>query len=132
MHDITITKIVRVTGDQIADQIVTAVEGGCNYWLASFKLVTPRLSLTAGREGLWYAKSAIWEDGPFLIRAVGLENDDGDEEWLLTPENLKRGLKVMATSHPKHFDDAFVSEGCDAETADVFLQCCLFEEIVYG
>lgn len=49
----------------------------------------------------------------------------------LTPESIARGLQVMAREYPWHFNHVGTSEE-DAETADVFLQCCLFGEIVYG
>jgi hypothetical protein len=44
---------------------------------------------------------------------------------------IKNGLKVMAEKYPHHWQD-FVSENDDAITGDVFLQCCLFGEIVYA
>jgi hypothetical protein len=44
---------------------------------------------------------------------------------------IKSGLKVMAEKYPHHWQD-FVSENDDAITGDVFLQCCLFGEIVYA
>jgi len=37
----------------------------------------------------------------------------------------------MASEAPRHFAD-FIAENDDAETADVFLQCCLFGRIVFG
>ena len=37
----------------------------------------------------------------------------------------------MADKHKRHFDD-MVSENGDADTADVFLQCCALKELVYG
>jgi len=37
----------------------------------------------------------------------------------------------MAEKYPRHFHN-FLEENDDAETGDVFIQCCLFGEIVYG
>jgi len=51
--------------------------------------------------------------------------------WKLDLDACKRGLQVMAEEYPRHFAD-FMSENEDAETADVWLQCCLFGEVVYG
>jgi hypothetical protein len=45
--------------------------------------------------------------------------------------NIESGLQVMADKYPKHFAD-FMSEEDDCVTADVFLQCCLFGDIIYG
>ena len=110
MHDITITKIVRVSGQMIADQIVTAFEGGSNYWLDSATLTYPAPPATW--ETPWYSYPPMWEDMLFNVRLVGIENDDGDEEWTLIPAMIKKGLEVMATKHPNMFHDAFeVFEG---------------------
>jgi hypothetical protein len=37
----------------------------------------------------------------------------------------------MAREYGRHFSD-MIAENDDATTADVFLQCCLFGELVYG
>jgi hypothetical protein len=44
---------------------------------------------------------------------------------------MAKGLQVMAEKYPVHFNN-FDSDNFDAETGDVFLQCSLFGEIVYG
>jgi len=38
---------------------------------------------------------------------------------------------VMAKKEPRHFAD-FLKEDYDETTGDVFLQCCLFGEVIYG
>lgn len=57
------------------------------------------------------------------------------EKWTLTREKLIKGLQVMASLEMgkggHHFPN-LMKENDDAETADVFVQCCLFGEIVYG
>jgi hypothetical protein len=40
-------------------------------------------------------------------------------------------LALMAEKEPRHFGD-FMGENDDATTSDVFLQLCLFGEVVYG
>ena len=44
---------------------------------------------------------------------------------------MKKGLDLMAGEHQRHWQD-FINENDDADTADVFMQLCLFGEIVYG
>jgi len=39
--------------------------------------------------------------------------------------------KVMHDDYPSHYGDA-ISENDDAGTGDVYLQCCLFGEVIYG
>jgi hypothetical protein len=44
---------------------------------------------------------------------------------------LKLGLERMAKDYPTHWAD-FINENDDSSTADVFLQLCLFGEVIYG
>ena len=46
-------------------------------------------------------------------------------------KSLGDGLNVMATNYPRHFAD-FVNQAADSLTADVFLQCCLFGDLICG
>jgi len=50
---------------------------------------------------------------------------------LLDLKSLSDGLNVMPTHCPRHSAD-FLNEAADDGTADVFLQCCLFGELIYG
>jgi len=45
---------------------------------------------------------------------------------------IQKGLEVMAEKYPEHFAHAMDIYRADGETGDVFLQCCLFGEVVYG
>lgn len=56
---------------------------------------------------------------------------DGVEVWRLDRAALMRGLQVMSEKHLRHWQQ-FIDESEDAETGDVFIQLCLFGEIVYG
>ena len=47
------------------------------------------------------------------------------------PDQLHSGLRAMATKFPFNFAN-FIGENDDAETADVFIQCCLFGGLRYG
>jgi hypothetical protein len=62
------------------------------------------------------------------------ETDDGSEtkDYVLNLETIERGLQVMADKYPKHFFDLYRECGGDIITSDVFVQCCLFGEIVFG
>jgi hypothetical protein len=55
----------------------------------------------------------------------------GKERYTLDADSIKSGLQLMQQEYPRHFA-AFVSEDDDAETADVFLQCCLLGMVKYG
>ena len=53
------------------------------------------------------------------------------ENFELRLDLIAGGLEVLATYYPRHFAD-LVNENADPITADVFLQCCLFGELLYS
>lgn len=130
---------VNITKDQISNLLCSAFEGGSNYW--------------CGIAGYEYPEGKTRDDFEFrhieVVLAGGkvfLFDADQDtsnkkytkeekERWTLTFEKLIKGLQVMADLKPgeggHHFPN-LMRENDDSETADVYLQCCLFGEIVYG
>jgi hypothetical protein len=81
-------------------------------------------------------------DQKFILREVDYPLNDGGSLALareglrsdgrrLDLKSIGDGLNVMATRYPRHFAD-FLGEAADALTADVFLQCCLFGELISG
>jgi len=54
-----------------------------------------------------------------------------DKVYRLSLGGLKLGITEMATKFPKHFLDV-MQDNCDAETGDVFIQCCVFGDLIYG
>jgi hypothetical protein len=55
----------------------------------------------------------------------------GEKDFVLDIEAIRRGLQVMATKYRKHWND-FVDENDDANTADIFGQCCVYGEYIYS
>lgn len=115
MFDVTYS----ISGQQVADQIITAVEGGSGYWINSFKLVKGTHT-----ESPWYSDPKLYE-GDFEIEVLGHEDD---ESWTLTRQMVIDNIKLVTPA----IITEIVSEEGDADTADVFLQVLLFQEIVYG
>lgn len=52
-------------------------------------------------------------------------------ENAITRDTLKSGALAMMKKHPRAWGD-FLAGRDDAGTGDVFLQCCLFGEAIYG
>jgi hypothetical protein len=72
-------------------------------------------------------------DLPF-IENCGLMIADSEcdmETKLLNREAMEKGLSIMAKKYPLNFNK-FMTENDDAETGDVFLQCALYGEIIFG
>src|ERR1700730_15969672 len=112
-----------ITYRKITDQIVAAIEGGVGYWMNEFKPV----DRIATKVSPWYDDEKIWA-GDFKIR-VGVDEDE--KEYFMTPQSMKEGLQWLADNHLWRIEQ-MVKENGDAETGDVFLQACIFKDIVYG
>lgn len=113
--------------EKIHDLLKEALEGGSRYWCEVDSLVKP---------------TALWTDKPSTKKLDYPLSPDGaiiivpsDEEepkkYRLDLNTIKSGLAIMAQKHPRCFSD-FLTNDYDPSTADAFLQCCLFGELVYG
>lgn len=114
--------ITGITYRKIADQIVTAIEGGSGYWMTSFRPVEDIKTDVSP----WYDDERIWA-GNFNIEVT----DDEEKVHFFTPESLKKGLQWLADNHLWRIEQIVKDTG-DAETADVFIQACVLGDIVYG
>jgi hypothetical protein len=118
------TASIDIDAKKITDQIISAIEGGSGYWMETFNPVRGRERAT---DDLWYADEKVWS-GDF---EVNVRIHDEDETRKFTPDSVKKGLQWLLDNHAWRIDQ-IIKETGDAETADVFMQACLFQEIVYG
>lgn len=120
-----ITVRMNVSVQSIKDLLCNAIEGGSNYWCAEINR----------QGGITQEEAPYRQDVPFVRNGfleVKENNEDGEGRTFdLYVFNLLRGLELMAEKYPHHFKD-FMDENADATTGDVFLQCCCFQEIIYG
>jgi len=127
-----VTVPINVDFERVYCLLTTAFEGGSNYWYKVVKYVAPN-----DKDLYWddEDKSELYRRMQYPLSkggAVILTTSQGDKKhYQLDLETLERGLLVMATNYRRHFDD-MINEQDDADTGDVFLQCCLFGELVYG
>ena len=137
---ITVTK--DIPEDRIKGLLCCGMEGGIDYW-AEFV----RYEYGSGfckedfKEGgkmtdpndYWHPDQIIplAEGCSVVFREANDVQDDSAEEWKLNLDSIIKGLQIMTDKYPEHAAN-FLEENEDAETGDVFIQCCLFGEIVYG
>ncbi len=142
---------------RIQDLLTNALEGGSNYWYLivgyhfpnkcpvcgtitllpfcegagthTFHPVVITIEATKEDLGIEFTHIELPFKGGF-IEFADLE-DEKAEHKNLTIEAIKGGVKIMAEKYPRHFGD-WIGENDDATTGDVFLQCCLFGEVIYG
>lgn len=90
----------------------------------------------APKEDYWprYCRVPL-HDNCSMILLVDDEKEGEDSgktrEAIFNPENIKKGLELMAKNSPKHFND-LLDENDDANTADIFGQYVVYGEVVYG
>jgi hypothetical protein len=150
MTTLTVTVKQEIPLKRIQDLLCCAFEGGSNYWYTIVEFVKPAELKVRTEEGeiFRHLDYPVNEGGAVVVgdreewypyrmekeRAEHLkESFDKPEpkKYRLDLEAIDRGLQLMADKYPRHFAD-FVGENEDASTGDVFLQLCLFGELVYG
>lgn len=114
----------RFTAIQMSSLLTSALEGGSNYWYM-FEARSHRFEF-AGEE-------LCDEEGWIEISNEGIAERASDEFKIvkINQSVAKHALRIMAEKYPKHFGD-LIAENEDAGTGDVFLQCCVFGEVIYG
>lgn len=114
----------KITDENLSDILVTAFEGGINYWCCRASLKNPALI-----EG-----TAVTQliSGATLI----LEDCESDDTWELCKEKLITGVEKyvneedssIVDSHAKEIDCGMV----DAIVADCIIQYAVFGEIKFS
>jgi hypothetical protein len=127
---ITYSTKTEITSQMIADQVITAFESGISYWASDANPHQPRGDKLTGRP--WYSDPKLFEED-FSIEIVQIEPHKPDAPlsvWL-TPQNIQSGLDLMAKKYPEQLTN-IVTENGDAATADIFIQCAVFGDLIYG
>lgn len=124
---------ITVPLERITNSLIGAFEGGSTYWLRQIEYTTTPEGTYERPE---YSDEHFWNDGGRANLTYDnpeqSEEDDGDQvtKEIGLPE-LKAGLSVMAIKFARHFGD-LIAENDDAITHDVFIQCVLFGDVIYG
>ena len=120
-----------ITDSRLAHLLCTALESGHSSWAQITHTEEPKVPDRQKPWGDEYTPSYIYSPlskGGF-IQICDIE--DGGKKYAIARLNLQQGLITMATDYPKHFAD-FLTGNDDAITADVFLQCAVLGDVVYG
>jgi hypothetical protein len=126
--------------EDLWDLIVTAFEGGSNYWIGTVNMSveTRKLhSLFASEFSNTITSWRWYHQVPFVLAGTSgykgheLEMDTPAGKYYLTITKLFEGLETMHEESPRHYKD-FIEENWDAITADVFLQYALFGKVIFG
>jgi hypothetical protein len=105
--------------------IVTALEGGSNYWCEIREFPdTPKGYPPTDRLAL-----SLVNNPKFKVDVFDAETDEKLGE--LTQAAMLKGLQLAVDTYPYAFSD-LLSENYDAETTDIILQLAVLGEVVYG
>ena len=115
---------VDITVEQVSDLFITAIEGG-SIWMTGIRLISTEIPHTHP----WYADPGVY-GSPFLF-SLAVDGEEQQSKKLMGLANIIRGLQTMADKSPEHFAN-IVSDHRYDETADVFMQYVVFNEIIYG
>lgn len=114
---LSFTGRVHVSKEVVESLIVSAIEGGSNYWYR-----------IEGRIGCDYLKLAFSPVG------MPISNKGSEPPFIkgrLTPTTIQMALDLMAEKYPRHFAD-ILADREDAATGDVFLQLAILGTVMYG
>lgn len=117
------------------DILVSALEGGSNYWIESIKINHPGGQRPKDVPSSLWASQALFNGGSVIFKT------DDDETETLTLGAFQNGTLLWADKHPITVThNLFVDNGkvtldpsnLDADVADAILQYALFGKLVYG
>lgn len=117
---------VNITKEQVLSLLCSAFEGGSNYWASSVEEtdIAPTAPLPDNNYWHWSQWNPV-NGSPVIVTDI-----DGNTHTV-NAEALRKGLAAMAVKCPHAFADA-IAGTIDAETGDIFLQCCCFGQVVYA
>ena len=112
---------VNLTQQDIDDIMVTALEGGINYWCRKAKVVGEYLGECASEQ--------ISRGGTLV-----LYDAESSDQWELTLEKFLNGVKLYFEQgcHVQVEDNAIDAGDIDAGDADCIIQFALFGKEVFG
>jgi hypothetical protein len=106
--------------------LCNAFGGGSSYWCHIDSYMYPE---GKGERDFSYPHLEVPFAGGSITISVPEDNDG--KTYTLDFKALQRGWKLLHDKYPHHYADSTTGQ-YDATTGDVFLQLCLFGDVVYG
>lgn len=126
IHGVTINILApqAINLGRVYSLLVNAFECVSSYWIDDYEIGSLPDGYARSDIEFVHAEVPLLPGGALLILVEG-------ESHTLDLAACEEGLRIMAKLYPHHWQD-FVTEGDDATTADVFLQCAVLKDLVYG
>ena len=152
MNSFTVTTKHEISAERVANLLVSAFEGGSNYCYMIESSKKPRKfetycgvpaakaieespkvtdGIACGPQIFSHVDYPMNPGGHLIISST--EEEEDRPKAKLDLKAIQKGLQLFAESktYAHHWHD-FLAENDDAITADVFLQLCLYGEVIYG
>ncbi len=125
------TTTILVTREQRLNLLISAIEGGSNYWYSFEKEACAMIEKVAPS-----SNKTTFVDRLFKALESGLsipvhEIEEGEKLGEISLKSIEEGEQIMLKKHAPHFAD-ILSEQDDAVTADVWFQLAVMKDLVYG
>ena len=117
-----ITIIHKIPNERIIDMLITAFEGGSNYWAI----------VDSYEPSKWLEKMLNNRllDRVVLFKVYDREDED-DLLGTVTEISIRKGIRLMMEDYPDAYN-RWMTEQYDAEDADIFLQLVTMGEVVFA
>lgn len=131
MEKQTLDVTVGVNPETVLQLLASALcDGAADYWLAGVSLNQPA---TVAQTAAIAWPSSAWNpvNGGSIIITAPHPQTDVHTDYPIDGTTILKGLAIMASKYPHHFVDV-MKEDTDDTTGDVFVQCCIYGEIIYS
>ena len=132
---ITFPATIQVSRQRVSDLLCCALEGGSNYWYEIREFVKPTAFTfyTDREDSVFKHLDYPLNEGGQLHIADKNDSAEAHTTHILCLGSIAHGLTIMSGDprYKRHWQD-FLDENEDADTGDVFLQLCLYGEVVFG
>lgn len=125
VFEVSVKLVVKLTEDDVDSIMVSALEGGINYWCSEAEVVEERRCADWGHEQIARGGALILHDA------------ESDDKWELSIGNFTKGFRLWLENGDDRYGavsgDGTVDTGeIDGEMADLIIQYALFGEVVFG
>lgn len=128
------TKIeVTVPHQMLFDLLCAAFEGGSSDWLHQADYIGPKTP-DPTRKLVWWGHEELFDESyKITVKYDDPEREEGDSATkIIGWDQIIEGAMTMAMKYPDLYGEAHSDGNWDANTADVFMQCVVMGDCIYG